>query len=157
MKLPLRHVLLDVIEPSTGEKVGSVAGPAKRTYQHDEPFMVIFLRAAEKLSKMKIGEEARRVLDALIARTETTNIINVSQTIIAKELDLKKQSVHRAIKKLIENNIISEIQIHGVKHYYLQPHMGWKGTAKQLHELKQKEKRAKPKLRLASEDGRPTT
>jgi len=73
--------------------------------------------------------EDYRVLFALLERLDVENFINASQADIAKELEMDRSSVNRAIKRLI----VAEAVIDGPKvginrTYRLNPNFGWKGS-----------------------------
>lgn len=70
-----------------------------------------------------------RVLFALLKRLDFENYINTSQAEIAKELDMHRQHVNRAIKNLIAAEAIIEGPKVGINRTYrLNVNFGWKGS-----------------------------
>jgi len=83
-----------------------------------------------ELAKSKLGSEALRVFLAIVGRLDFENMLLVSQAEIAAELGMKKPSVSRAIKQLLEVGVLLKGPRVGVhRSYRLNPHFGWKGSA----------------------------
>jgi predicted transcriptional regulator len=75
--------------------------------------------------------EDMRVLMKLLAKLDFDNYIQVSQIDIATALNMDKSQVSRAMKRLIERGIILKgPKIGRSNTYRLNPHYGWKGSAK---------------------------
>lgn len=87
------------------------------------------LNAATVLKGIKDIEQ-QRVFWALIERLDFENYINVVQAEIAKDLGMHKQNVNRAIKELVEQDIILKGPKVGRNvTYRLNPNIGWRGSA----------------------------
>ena len=72
-----------------------------------------------------------RVLMALLQRLDFENLIVANQSEIARELGMDKAQVNRAIKRLVEMGVLLEGPRIGVsRSYRLNPHFGWKGSAR---------------------------
>ena len=83
------------------------------------------------LAKANLGDEARRVLFAMLAKLDFENFISISQAEMSRELNMKQPSVSRAITKLVKEGIIiagPRLQRKGT--YSLNPQYGWKGSAR---------------------------
>ena len=91
-----------------------------------------FQDAFEEIAKDKeITSEPRRVLDYLFSKLDFENFIQQSQVDIAKELEMHKEQVSRAIKLLVSKQIILEgPKVGRSKCFRLNPHYGWKGKVK---------------------------
>lgn len=75
--------------------------------------------------------EQQRVFWALIERLNFENDICLVQAEVAIELGMRFQNVSRAIKELIEQDIILKGPKNGRSHTYkLNPNMGWRGSGK---------------------------
>lgn len=83
------------------------------------------------LAKADLGDEARRVLFAVLAELDFENWININQSQLAAEIGLERQNFGRGLKKLINEEIVLEgpkVGRNGT--YRLNPLFGWRGSAK---------------------------
>jgi biotin operon repressor len=72
-----------------------------------------------------------KVFFALLKRLDYENLIVASQAEIARELDMQRTHVNRAIKQLVKIGAILEGPKVGTSRTYrLNPKFGWKGTAR---------------------------
>jgi hypothetical protein len=86
--------------------------------------------AAGVLKHVKSADDLR-VIWALIERLDFENLIVANQAEIARDLDMDKAQVNRSIKRLLELGVVFEGPKVGVsKSYRLNPHFGWKGSAR---------------------------
>lgn len=131
-----KHELLNT---ETGEIVPAVI--MIRSRWKGEPFVMTFQSAFQMLAKDKeITLEARRVLDFMFGHLNFENYILFPQVAIAKELDMHKQHVSRAIKLLIKKAIILEgPKMDRSRCYKLNHFFGWKGTLKSLQLVRKAE------------------
>lgn len=86
----------------------------------------------EFAARRDVGLEVHRVFMYLNARLDFHNVIHVPQTEIAKALGMHKQSVHKAVKKLVELGILIPGPIPSA--WRLNPQAGWKGKVVHLRE-----------------------
>jgi hypothetical protein len=94
---------------------------------------------AEIAADRDLGTEAFRVFLYLSARLDFENLIVVPQAEIATALSMKRQAVGRALKLLAGKGIILRgPKVGSVSSYQLNPHYGWKGKVKNLHQARQK-------------------
>lgn len=78
-----------------------------------------------------LGLEGIVVFNALMARLDFQNFIQVSQSDIAKELEMKPSNVSRAIKRLVDLGFIRTGPKVGKSYtYQLHPELAWKGRDK---------------------------
>lgn len=99
------------------------------------------------LAKQNFSGRTRRVLDYLFAKLDFENWIRISQSDIAKDLDLNRANVSRAIKQLCDKGIIHKGPKFGTTWTYrLDPNFGWKGKAS-------KKKAAEDAIRKAKQRG----
>ncbi len=101
------------------------------------------LNAASVLKGVKDIEQ-QRVFWALIERLDFENYINVVQAEIARDLSMRFQNVSRAIKELVEQEIILKGPKVGRNvTYRLNPNIGWRGSAKNHHKALRTAEKAK--------------
>ena len=82
-----------------------------------------------------IGLEVYRVFTYLNARLDFENIIQVQQTEIAEKLNMQKQNVNRAIKKLEALGVILRgPKVGRSSSWRLNPNAGWKGKVTHLRQ-----------------------
>lgn len=83
------------------------------------------------LAKADLGDEARRVLFAVLAELDFENWININQSQLAAEIGLERQNFGRGLKRLITEEVVLEgpkVGRNGT--YRLNPQFGWRGSAK---------------------------
>lgn len=86
---------------------------------------------AAKALKQVTRVEDFRVLMALLERLDFENLITANQADIARELEMDRSQVNRAIKRLVEMGALLEGPRVGIsRSYRLSPHFGWKGSAR---------------------------
>ena len=84
-----------------------------------------------EIAKSGFNGETLRVLLMMLAKVEYENFIVVSQTDMANELGMGRSQFNRSLKILTDNNIILRGPSVGRQgSLKLNPHYGWKGTAK---------------------------
>lgn len=80
--------------------------------------------------RKELGLEGLSVFMVLCSEMSTENFIQVNQSELGKELDMHRQSVQKAIKKLLNLKILIEgPKVGRCRTYRLNPHVGWKGSA----------------------------
>ena len=98
--------------------------------------------ALEILANIKSLDD-NRVIMYLMSKLDFENLIQVQQTAIAEALGMQKQNVNRSIKRLLAMEVILEgPKIGRSRCYRLNPHFGWKGTAKNHTEALRASERA---------------
>lgn len=96
--------------------------------------------------------EQYRVLCLAISRLDFNNYLTLNQSEMAAALGMAQPSVNRAIKALVQKNILLEGQRVGrVMMYRLNPNYGWKGKAKG-HVVALSEVRSARRLAQAAKD-----
>jgi hypothetical protein len=84
-----------------------------------------------KLAQADLGGEAMRVLFAALAKLDFENYLVLNQAQLARELGMKKGNVSRAVARLLEEGVLLAGPRIGVNRTYtLNPHYGWKGSAR---------------------------
>ena len=118
-----------------------------------------FQKAFEWLGLSRLNGELWSVLATMIGRMDFNNYIRINQTALAKELHMKQSQVSRAIKKLLELDVICEGPRAGLcKTYMLNPNVGIKGKQKQQKIIDYAEKKRARELEKdneASKDSEP--
>lgn len=90
---------------------------------------------AQTLAKLKLGEEAYRVLFHAIGHLDFENLLVLNQTEAAAALGMKQQNFARALNKLIAAEVIEKgPKVSGRNTYRMNPSFGWKGSAKSHRE-----------------------
>lgn len=88
--------------------------------------------------RKELGLEGVVVFNALMARLDFENFIQVSQSDIADELQMKTSNVSRAVKKLCDLGFIRRGPKVGRSFtYQLHPELAWKGKPKGHHTAKE--------------------
>ena len=119
------------VDSSTGEEIGgfvAVVRPKQKSSfeRHFTMNQDALLTIAKELKPEQI-----RVFLTLLVHLDYENFIQVSQVDIMNILGIQKANVSRAIKALIENEIILKgPKIGRSKTYRLNPSYGWKGTVR---------------------------
>lgn len=81
--------------------------------------------------RKELGLEGIVVFNALMARLDFENYIQVSQSEIANELDMQRSNVSRAMSKIVSLGFIKAGPKVGRSHtYMLHPSLAWKGKVK---------------------------
>jgi DNA-binding transcriptional ArsR family regulator len=130
----------ELINVETGELVPAIS-LVRRSWK-GERFFVGFQEAFAHIAKEKIGSEAKDVFLFLLSRLDFENYIFVPQVEIAKELDMQKPNVSRAISVLVERGILLEgPKVNRSRTFRLNHTYGWKGKLGNLRALRTKEYR----------------
>lgn len=100
-----------------------------------------------------LGGEALRVWLYIVGSVGYQNVLALSHGALARELGMQRPNVTRAIKKLLDAEILVEHGRFGrITTYTLSSKVGWRGSVKQLAKhrqgIGQKERRIRPDLRL---------
>lgn len=83
-----------------------------------------------EIAKYGLGGEELNVLLLLIAKTDFENYVNITQEELAKELGIKRPNVARALKILVQKEIIKKMK-KGTSNFYLfNPEIIYKGQSK---------------------------
>ncbi len=140
-----------ILDTTTGEILGEGNNKGNFVFVPSRPkmrddFFMFFQNAAEKLSEDKtITGETYRVFMKLLSIMDYENYILIPQAEIAEKLDMKRQQVHRAIKQLLDKEIIVRGEKLGKTYSYkLNISYGWKGKVINFHKAEEQHK--KPKL-----------
>lgn len=138
----LAHVDLD-----TGELMPDgcmVYVPVKRKNGFTDGWCAMAQSAFGVMKQFKRVEDFR-VLMALLEKLDFENLIHCNQAEIARDLDMAREQVNRAIKRLVEAEVVIEGPRVGVNRTYrLSPRFAWKGAAK--HHLEALESFNKPRI-----------
>lgn len=127
--------VLETIDAVTGEVLqGSmVFVPEKKKSAFGDRWFAMAQNAMDFLATNRklIGEEGFAVFFKIASRLDFENYIQVNQAELARELGMKPSSFSRAVKKLLELQVIMKGPKVGVSQTYrLNPSAGWKGSAK---------------------------
>ena len=116
----------------------------KRRNAFREGWVAMAQEATKLLAKQKdLGLDGFRVLMLLISMLDFENLIQISQAEVAKELEMQRSNVARAIKRLISTGALLEGPRIGVhRSYRLNPRFGWKGSAMGHHSAIQERAKA---------------
>jgi len=135
----------ELVDPETGEIIYALV-PIRQKHIGGGFFMGM-QDGFSHLAKSDLTLEETRVLMLLFSQLDFENWLRVAQIEIANELNMKKQNVSRAIKKLVEKGILHKGPKVGTSWTYrLDPSFGWKGKAS-------KKKHTQDALRKAKELG----
>ena len=125
-----RH--LAVLDMDTGEYEPAITWVRQKW--KGESFFMGFQEAFADLAKRKIGLEAKNVFLFILGRVDYDNLLGIPQTEIARELQMKKQNVSRAIATLVKEGvlIVEDPLIKRNRQLRLNDKYGWKGKLKNL-------------------------
>ena len=88
-----------------------------------------------KLAQADLGDQARRVLFALLAQLDFENLLAVNQAELGRVLSMKAPNVSRAVARLVDEKILlAGPRVQGRATFRLNPKYGWKGSARGHHE-----------------------
>jgi len=120
-----------VVDSKTGEIESEyVLVATKRHNGFQKGWVAMSQSALDAIAEIERLEDLR-VLMKLLAKLDFDNYIQISQVEVATALDMDKSQVNRAIKRLIERGIILKgPKIGRSNTYRLNPHYGWKGSAR---------------------------
>jgi hypothetical protein len=96
-----------------------------------------------KLAQADLGDQARRVLFALLAKLDFENYLAVNAAELGRALGMARPHVSRAIARLMVEGVLLQgprVQNRGT--YTLNPRYGWKGSARGHQEALQARMRA---------------
>ena len=140
-----------ILDLTTGELLGGEGNKGSFVFVRSIPkiregWFMFFQKGSVELAKDKdISWEAYRVFHILLGKLDFENYILIPQNEVAQELDMKKQNVSRAIKKLVDKGILIKGEKLGKTYSYkLNSYYGWKGKVINLFDEEQNIK--KPKL-----------
>ncbi len=122
----------------TGEVFMGLAVPQKKKYPREiqqDGFYTMFSFGSYRLSEVEgLTGTDYRVLHNLLSHLDFENWINVTQTVVSEELQIKKPHISKSIKKLVDKGIIEKHKDRNDKRkirYRLNPEYGWRGDADQ--------------------------
>ena len=130
----MAHVRLGQVDMSTGEILEGATLAVfypKRKNGFTTGWLAMAQDPLMKLAQADLGDEARRVLFALLASLDFENYLALNQAHLARELGLKPSNVSRAIARLVQEGVLlvgPRVQVS--RTYTLNPHYGWKGSAR---------------------------
>lgn len=130
----MAHVRLGQVDMSTGEILEGATLAVfypKRKNGFTTGWLAMAQDPLMKLAQADLGDEARRVLFALLANLDFENYLALNQAHLARELGLKPSNVSRAIARLVNEGVLlvgPRVQVS--RTYTLNPHYGWKGSAR---------------------------
>lgn len=144
----VKKTLVQVNKETGEEEVGlAVLVPIRQKLKED--FSMLTGQGLINLAMdTDIKYEDWRVLAVYLGCVEFENIIQISQKDVAEILEMKKQHVSRATKKLIAKNILlEETKIGRSKVYRLNTVYGWKGRINKTYtELYEKDSQLVTKI-----------
>jgi hypothetical protein len=158
-KEPPRYRNIDISDGKTGELIGDhvpMLVPRKQRLHFEGEWIAMPQGPLMELAKARrsLGVDGYSVLLGLTGKIDFENLIIISQAELGRELGMCSQNVQRAIKKLIEMEIMFEgprVGIH--RSYRWNPNYGWKGSAKN-HRKALDERMQKAGFRLAADNGK---
>lgn len=91
-------------------------------------WVAVFQTALEWLATENLQNQEYRVLMYLMSKLDFDNYLRITQTTIADALQMQRNNVSRAIKGLIDHDILcTGPKVGTAKTYRLNPHMAHKG------------------------------
>ena len=141
------------VDKYTGEEFGFPVIVGRKRSPYQKGWVMNSQEALEIVAKDKdIKGETYRVLFFICARLDFENWVQLSVTEIGNELDLKQQSVSRAMKVLENKEIILRGPKVGRSYaFMLNPDFGWKGNVRNLDQYRKQ--RSDDSLRKSQRKG----
>lgn len=143
--MAVKKRLVQIDETYVDGKSGEVLGQGHLVWFAEKEkapggWFMLYQEALERLVTDKdITFDPTRVLIYMFAHVDYENHIWLSQAEIADALGMKRPNVSKAIKLLLEKEIIALGRKVGRSHTYrLNPDFGWKGKVKNLKEYRKK-------------------
>ena len=129
------------VDKYSGEEFGFPVIVGRKRNPYGKGWVMNSQEALEIVAKDKeITGETYRVLFFICARLDFENWVQLSVTEIGNELDLKQQSVSRAMKVLEDKQIILRGPKVGRSYaFMLNPEFGWKGKVVNLENYRREE------------------
>jgi predicted transcriptional regulator len=91
-------------------------------------WMMAFQDSFAIIAKDKdLNGQTMRVLMLVLSELDFENYINIKQVEIAKQLEMQKTHVSKAMRLLVDKGIILKVKEGTTTGYKLNPHYGWKG------------------------------
>ena len=103
--------------------------PKKQKWTRGE-YMLGLQKSFVEIAKMGLSGEQMSVLMLLMAKTDFENYIHVTQDEMAKELDLKRPNVTRAVNALVNHNLIKKLKKGSSNYYLFNPEVIYKGQSR---------------------------
>ena len=130
--MPRHKIRPATIDLDTGEITNGIFVYCPRK-QHSSfskgGFMVMSQERSDMLAHSDLDGRTFRVLHKLIAILDMDNLIAINQSEIAASMGLDKSNFSRAIKKLVDEEILIEgAKLGQHKSYRLNAYYGWKGS-----------------------------
>ena len=117
-----------LVEPTTGEVKAYLPIAHKKKGIEGGSWVAVFQDVLGWLAKQSLPLEQYRVLMFLMCKLDFSNYIRITQTEVARELNMHQPHVSRAIKGLLALDIIAEgPHVGNAKTYRLNPRMAHKG------------------------------
>lgn len=127
----MKRVVSSVMD--TGEVMeGAVLGMffPKRQNGFREGWIAMAQDALMAVAKMDLGDEARRLLFAILAKLDYENYILLNQAEIGADIGMQRANVSRALAKLEAEGVLLRGPKAGRSSTFrLNPAFGWKGSA----------------------------
>ena len=138
------------VDLETGEDVVGflVSVPRKKFNGFTEGWLAVAQLALVTIAERRkeLGEEGMAVFLAILGRIDFGNDFLLNQAKLGRKLGMHRQSVQRAIKRLMVMGIILEGEKDGQSRtYQLNPNIGWKGSTEGHHEALGEHRKARMK------------
>ncbi len=122
------HSVMDTGEVMEGALLGMFF--PKRQNGFREGWLAMAQDALLAIAKMDLGDEARRLLFAILAKLDYENYLLLNQAEIGEEIGMQRANVSRALAKLEGEGILLRGPKAGRSSTFrLNPSFGWKGSA----------------------------
>jgi len=97
-------------------------------------WMMTFQDSLAIIAKDKeLNGQTMRVFMLVLSELDFENYINIKQVEIAKQLEMHKPDVSKAMRLLVDKGIILKVKQGTTTGYKLNPHYGWKGKVSNMH------------------------
>lgn len=119
------------VDVETGEVMdGLVAYITPKRHNAFNGWLAMAQTALQTLAKSDLRGVDLKVLLLCLSKLNWDNGIPINQSEMAVELAIAPSHFNRSLKRLIDFGVVERRVDKGVKLYRLNPHFGWKGSAK---------------------------
>ena len=138
------------IKSNDEDKISSVTIIKKeKKVSITQPFVLAFTENLCALANLNISQNELKIITYVLKMMEFGNLINLNQTVVAKQLNLQRSNVSYNFKKLKQKGIFVENE----GHLYMNSNLFTKGLSHNLNDEK-KENLKKSKSDLHNEKGK---
>jgi DNA-binding transcriptional ArsR family regulator len=147
-----------LVDKQTGEVVDAIPILVPRRRKLGPEFFMGIQKSFVALARFDLSRDTLRILLYVLGRMEYENHVRVGQSEMARDLEMHKSTVSRALKQLAEEGILKPTTPFGRSTFYqLDTQLAWRGKARNRPETGEPppEKKVRPRKSRAAVDESP--